>query len=79
MPGIRVKGYDIRFKEFDLRERPHVHIFKGGKTAKYWIDRIELFDSGRFKNHELTEIERILQESQVELREIWERETKKLR
>ena len=60
MPGISEKGYHIYFVEADLAERPHVHVEKAGKMAKYWIDRIELFHSGRFRGHELTEIEKIL-------------------
>lgn len=77
MPGIRVKGYEIYFKEFDLNERPHVHINSKGRTAKYWIDTIECFKPGRFAAHELGQIERILTEYQAQLKHLWEREAKK--
>ena len=79
MPGISEKGYYVYFVEADLSERPHVHVEKAGKTAKYWIDRIELFDPGRFKGHELTEIEKILKRNQKVLLDIWLREMKKRR
>lgn len=47
MPSRRYGKYMIYFKEFDLNERPHVHIQSGGKTAKYWLDHIECFKKGR--------------------------------
>jgi len=57
---LRVKGYRFWFYEADLAEPPHVHIGKGGKEAKYWFDPIRLARPGRFRDHELNEIERIL-------------------
>lgn len=69
----------IYFKEFDLNERPHVHIQSSGKAAKYWIARIECFKRGRFSDHELTEIEGVLYQNHAELLELWAGEMKKKR
>lgn len=79
MPGISEKGYRIYFVEADLAERLHVHVEKSGKMAKYWIDQIELFDPGRFKGHELTEIEKILKRNQKILLDLWLKEMGKRR
>ena len=72
MPYIDVGKYRFNFVVADVRERPHVHIRKGRKTAKYWIDQIECSRRGDFKNHELTEIERLLKEYQSELLTKWD-------
>ena len=71
MPYIDVGEYRFNFVVADVRERPHVHVRKGNNTAKYWIDRIECFRRGNFKNHELNEIERLLTAYQSELLEKW--------
>lgn len=77
MPGFKEEGFYVYFVEFDLAERPHVHIEKEGKTAKYWIDRLELFDAGRFKGHELTKIEKLLKRRRRYLLELWQGELEK--
>ena len=79
MPSRRYGKYMIYFKEFDLNERPHVHIQSSGKAAKYWIARIECFKRGRFSDHELTEIEGVLYQNHAELLELWAGEMKKKR
>ena len=72
MPYIDVGEYRFNFVVADVRERPHVHVRKGKKAAKYWIDRIECSRRGDFKNHELTEIERILANYQEALLAKWD-------
>ena len=79
MPGFRDDGFYVYFVEFDLTERPHVHVEKDGKTAKYWIDRLELFDPDRFKGHELTKMEKILKRRRGYLLELWQADVEKKR
>ena len=79
MPGFKEEGFYVYFVEFDLAELPHVHIEKEGKTAKYWIDRLELFDAGRFKGHELTKLEKLLKRRRRYLLELWQAELEKKR
>lgn len=79
MPGFSEAGFYVYFVEFDLNERPHVHIEKDGHTAKYWIDPIELFDPVRFKGHELGKIEKILKQNRNRLIKLWEAESEKKR
>ena len=78
MPVIlRVKGYRFWFYEADLQEPPHVHVGKEGREAKFWVDPISLARTGRFREHELTEIERILVAFQNDILDAWRKETQK--
>lgn len=74
---LRVKGYRFWFYEVDLDEPPHVHVGKEGKEAKFWIDPITLARAGRFREHELGEIERILVENRANLLGAWRKEQQK--
>ena len=69
---LRIKGYRFWFYEADLDEPPHVHVGKDRKEAKYWIDSIRLARAGRFRNHELNEIEKILTSHQASLLSFWQ-------
>jgi len=78
MPVIlRVKGYRFWFYQADLDEPPHVHAGREGKEAKYWVDPIALAKSGRFRSHELAEIEQILHKYQDNILAAWEKEQQK--
>lgn len=78
MPVIlRIKGYRFWFYQADLDEPPHVHVGKSGKEAKYWVDPVALARSGRFPDHELNEIERILAEYREDILEAWRKEQQK--
>jgi hypothetical protein len=74
---LRIKGYKFWFYEVDLDEPPHVHVGKGGKEAKYWIDPIAPARAGRFREHELNEIERIITQHRTDLLEAWRKEQRK--
>lgn len=78
MPVIlRIRGYRFWFYQADLIEPPHVHIGKAGNEAKYWVDPIALARAGRFKPHELTEIENILSIYREDILDVWQKEQKK--
>jgi len=79
MPVIlRIKGYRFWFYQADLDEPPRVHnIGKDGKGAKYWIAPVALARTGRFREHELNTIERILRKYQDELLRAWRKEMEK--
>lgn len=74
---LRVKGYRFWFYEADLDEPPHVHAGKAGKEAKYWLEPIALARPGRFRPHELSEIEGILAQHRDALLEAWDRGVRK--
>jgi len=74
---LRIKGYRVWFYEADLEEPPHVHVGKAGKEAKYWMAPIALAKPGPFREHELSEIERILAEYQNAILQTWQKEHEK--
>ena len=78
MPVIlRIRGYRFWFYEADLSEPPHVHVGKEDREAKYWIDPISLARPGRFREHELSEIERILATHREDILAAWREEQRK--
>ena len=74
---LRLKGFKFWFYQADLEEPPHVHIGKDGNEAKYWLDPIALARSGRFREHELNKIEKILKVHQSDILEVWRKEERK--
>ena len=74
---LRLKGYRFWFYEADLSEPPHVHIGKDGKEAKFWMNPIRVAREGKFKAVELREIERLLDQHQAFILEVWQNEQQK--
>lgn len=74
---LRILGYRFWFYQADLDEPPHIHVGKEGKEAKYWLAPIALAKAGRFRNHELNEIERILVKYQDDILQVWQQEQQK--
>ena len=75
MPRIfEEKGYRFDFYSADLGEPAHVHVRRGGKQAKFWVDPIGIARKGRFSEHELNEIERIINHRIGEILAAWRRE-----
>ena len=72
--ALRVKGYRFWFYQADLDEPPHVHVGKSGREAKYWMDPIVQAKPGRFRDHQLNEIEKILREYKDDILEAWRKE-----
>jgi hypothetical protein len=73
MPTVlRVNGYAFLFYAMDRGEPPHVHVRRGRQGAKYWIEPfVRLARNVRFRQHELTEIERIIEQHRDFLLEAW--------
>lgn len=62
MPTIVIiRGYRFFFVSLDRDELVHVHIEKDDAYAKYWLKPIRLARSRGFRQHELTEIRKIVQ------------------
>lgn len=52
----------------------HVHVFSPDGEAKFWLEpQIELALNKRLKTVELTELRRIIEERQDEIRQHWQR------
>lgn len=72
MPGIKIGPYEVRFYEYDLNERPHVHVRREGRQAKFWLTPIELFQNKGYADHELGKIEQLLRKNRQRLLRLWE-------
>jgi hypothetical protein len=74
---LRIRGYRFWFYEANLDEPPHVHVGKQSSEAKYWLNPIVLSKSRGFREHELTEIQKIVEEHRDEIFEAWRKEEMK--
>lgn len=73
MPTVlRVMGYEFYFYAYDCREPRHMHVDKGGASAKFWLDPVRLARNRRFRNYELRKIEKIIAASLDDLRQAWD-------
>ncbi len=77
MPSIRVGPYRIQFFEADLWEKPHVHVWRENRHAKYWLDPVALFENNGYSGHELNQIRRLLAKEKGNLLQRFREEQKK--
>ena len=57
MPTVlRVAGYRFFFYSNERGEPAHIHVEQAERTAKYWLDPLELAESHGFRSQELAEI-----------------------
>jgi len=72
MPTVLREGrYRFYFFSNEGQEPPHIHIKAGSDQAKFWLDPIDLASNYGFGAHELNQIERIIEQHQIELIEAW--------
>lgn len=72
MPTIlRVDGYRLYFYSHEPNEPPHVHVDRGGSSAKFWIDNISLARNIGYSARELGTIQRLVREHREQLLEKW--------
>jgi len=70
MPALlRVRGYRFFFFSMEGREPAHIHVAHAGRYAKFWLAPVALTDGRGFRDHELTELRKmVLQNRQFFLR-----------
>ncbi|MGH8556477.1 MAG: DUF4160 domain-containing protein [Methylococcales bacterium] len=72
MPTVlRIGPYRFFFFASDRDEPPHIHVEREDKVAKFWLDPVRLQSSGGFSRNEITRIQRVVGEYQIQLREAW--------
>ena len=72
MPTVlRTGPYRLYFFSHEPNEPPHVHVDRGGDTAKFWLEPIALARNLGYSAKELGRIERMITEHQKELLEEW--------
>ena len=72
MPRVqRIGPYRLHFWSADRRERPHVHVERDNRTAKFWLRPVELAKQRNFSEHEIRRIEAMVAENEVEILRVW--------
>ncbi|QYO62509.1 DUF4160 domain-containing protein [Leptolyngbya sp. 7M] len=72
MPTVlQVGPYSFIFFSSDRGEPAHIHVKHDRQIAKFWLDPIALAKNRGFKDHELNEIARLVEEHKSILLEAW--------
>jgi hypothetical protein len=72
VPTIFVEnGYRVSFYSYDLRERLHVHVFKGGSECKVWLYDLTLAFNYGFRADEIAQIRRMIAARREEIAQRW--------
>ncbi len=68
---LRLHGFRFYFFSHEPGEPPHVHVDKGGASAKYWLSPVALARNTGFAAHDLKSIRAIIEERQAFFLEKW--------
>ena len=72
MPTVlRQDGYRFYFYSHEPNEPPHVHVDKGGASAKVWLENVALARNMGYKPRELPGILEIVRANRERLWEAW--------
>jgi hypothetical protein len=68
---LRVQGFRVYFWSSEPNEPPHVHLDRGGASAKVWLEPVLLASNVGFSAHDLGVILRLVRDHQPKLLEAW--------
>ncbi|MDD2710748.1 MAG: DUF4160 domain-containing protein [Verrucomicrobiae bacterium] len=72
MPTVlRYQGFSFYFYSHEPNESPHIHVDKGGASAKFWLEPIALARNMGYTAVELRRIQQIAEKHQNLLLEKW--------
>lgn len=72
MPTVlRIAGFRLYFYSHKPNEPPHIHVDRGGASAKVWLEGVALAGNVGFSAKELGEVLRLVREHQTQLLEAW--------
>ena len=72
MPTVlRTQGFRLYFWSREPNEPPHVHVDRGGASAKAWLEPVTLASNVGFPARELGTILQVVREHQPELLQAW--------
>jgi hypothetical protein len=72
MPTVlRSEGYRLYFYSHEPNEPAHVHVDKGGCTAKFWLEPVSLARSAGFAAKEINAISRLVRDHREQLIRAW--------
>ncbi len=68
---LRADGFRVYFWSHEPNEPPHVHLDKGGASAKVYEEPVRLAGNAGFVAHDLGVILRLVRQHQPQLPEAW--------
>lgn len=72
MPTVaEIGSYRFYFYSSDANEPTHIHVKRERFTAKFWLNPIRLQKSKGFSVHELTKIQKLIEENKKMFKEKW--------
>ena len=72
MPTVlRADGFRVYFYSREPGEPPHVHLDRGGATAKVWLEPVAMASSAGFPARDLGDVLRLVRTHQPKLLEAW--------
>jgi len=72
MPTVAVIGqYRFFFYSSDQAEPCHIHVVREQSTAKFWLDPVRLERSRGFADHELSRLEKTIEQNERRFMEKW--------
>jgi hypothetical protein len=72
MPTVlRKDGFEFYFYSEEGNEPPHIHVDKGGGTAKFWLRPLALEYADGLKATEVKKARRLVEENQELLLDKW--------
>ncbi len=72
MPTVlQVGPYSFIFFSSDRGEPAHIHVKRDRQLVKFWLSPVSLAKNRGFKDHELNDIARLVEEHEQTLLEVW--------
>ncbi|MCX7722090.1 MAG: DUF4160 domain-containing protein [Verrucomicrobiae bacterium] len=71
MPTTVIGDYKFRFYSSDAVEPPHMHVIRGGKVAKIWLEPIAVEYNRGYNQAELNRIVRLAEANREKLLIKW--------
>jgi hypothetical protein len=72
MPTVlQVGPYSFIFFSSDRGEPSHIHVKRDRQLAKFWLNPVSLAKNRGFKDYELNDISRLVEEHEQTLLEAW--------
>lgn len=68
---LRVEGFRFYFYSHEPNEPPHVHVDKGGASAKIWLEDIAVARNMGYRARDLARVLAIVQEHRAMMLESW--------
>lgn len=72
MPTVHTEGpFRFFFYSGDRPERPHIHVERDDRIAKFWLNPVEVASDGHFRAPDLKEARAIVDERENDFLEAW--------